>query len=732
MAAWACVATPTYAAPCLQGAILAASGTTSRIEICTEIAQQVPQLQAAVDKLLKANASSDERLREIERLLLNVNAAASRVDNKQSVLARSLAQRLTEASDKSETGAMRDIRRLSDGVEELLERLATVYKGKENAEAAEALKGPIGDAVAVLDIDKANRLVNGIEALQKQLTGVETKIDGLSTKVGEGNDIAVLAEVTRTRARGDIGQLRALAALAGQGRTFDGHDFAGTGLAGARVPGLQASGASFALSLLTQSDFSNGVFVKASFVAATMTSANLAQARLRQARAALADARQVILQSADLSLSSWVGADLRGANLRSANLQGASLEHADLREADLTGADLTGAFLGNADLRDAKLEGARFKNTDVSSAIISISALSAQQQAGLCATKADRTQSWVLIERIPTTRFRGGYEYERIFDERVWVGWGGHRPYPRCAPRSKDDLTDWNRPVYGKDPESWSDDFSFSFEHEVLDQKGLRKELLNRAKIAYEQAQQRKDHIQDMPQFARIVGELNRKLDDRLRGLLAAPAPKNRLFFDADTALLMVLRLQPQLLQVLEFDWQQASSSGFSEMLGRLDQNWVAPWPRLFPNDMLREDFSSVTTAAFEKWTRARSRALPSNDVELRLSSGVSSPRSTWHRVLSFRSHAGSQDPELARTLGVDSASIVVFGDNRSAIEAKKPTWTAFKIDTDISTFRGAVVKPGSPLPKTVTATITDVKLVPAGADTRRDYLVWTMTVKPQ
>jgi uncharacterized protein YjbI with pentapeptide repeats len=730
LAACAGWAAPAQAAPCLQGSILASSGGTGRIEICTEIAQQVPQLQAAVDKLLKAHAASDDRLREIERLLQTVNAAASRVDNKQAVLARSLAHRLAEAGEKPDSGAMRDIRRLSDAVEEVLERLAAAQKDEKNAEAAAALKGPIGEAVAVLDLDKANRLLGGIEALQKQLTGVESKIDGLSTKVGEGNDVAVLAEATRSKARGDIGQVRALATLAGQGRTFDGHDFSGMGLAGARVPGLKAPGADFSLSLLAQGDLAGATLEKARLLAASMSNVNLAGAVLRKVRAALADARQSNLQGADLSLGNWLAADLRGANLRSANLRGTSLEHADLRGADLSGADLSGAFLGNADLRDARLDGARFANTDVSSALLATPKLTAQQQAGLCATVAERSQAWTVVEKIPTARFSGGYEYDRIFDNRLWVGAGGHRPYPQCAPRGKEDITDWNPPVYGGGPGRWSDAFGFTVDHALLERPGMRRELLERVRAAHDLAQGRKQLVHEMPQFASLLADLNRKVEQRLGTLLANPAPANRLFFDTDTALLVALRLRPQLLQALEFDWLKASASGFSDMLGRPDTAWAAPWPRLFPAEMQSNDYNSATTAAFEKWTRARSRALPSNDVELALYGDVSSPRSGWHRALVHMSRVGEEDPLLAKALGADPAAVVAYGDGYSAIGAGKATFTAFKVETDIDAFRAAVVKPGSRLPKTVTATVTDVRFVPAGPSLARDYLVWTLVVK--
>lgn len=508
-AALGLLSVPAHAAPCgIQGILVPGPGvaTSGRIELCSEITRQVPELQAAVDKMSKMLAASEdranERARELQRLLVNMSAASAKVDAKRStLLAQSLAAELSKTSAKQGPAAMREVRNLSDKVEEIVERIDAASKDARKTEAVRSgLSGPIGDAVAKLDFDQANKLMDGISALQKQLGTVEKKVDVLTSSVQEGNHVTVLAEASRSKPAGDMGQVAALGALAGQKKTFDGYDFSGMGLMDLQAPSLVAAGADFSLARMTNARLAGANLEGARLLAARLDASDLGNANLKSARAALVIAQRTVFRGADLSLSSWAGADLRGADLQSVNLRGASLEHADLRGADLRGADLSGAFLGNADLREAKWDGAKFGNTDVSHALLARSDLSAAQRAGLCATAPDRTQIWSVVEQIPSSKFSGGYEYAKIFDGRLNLGEGGGRSEPRCAQRAGNALTEWNRPVYGNDPERWSDDFGFRVVHALVNASGRRGDLLRRVKSALDAAQGRSEVLRSMAQ----------------------------------------------------------------------------------------------------------------------------------------------------------------------------------------------------------------------------------------
>jgi uncharacterized protein YjbI with pentapeptide repeats len=84
---------------------------------------------------------------------------------------------------------------------------------------------------------------------------------------------------------------------------------------------------------------------------------------------------RAVFNSANLSNTSFRGANLRLANLSGANLIGADLSYTDLRRANLRGADLQGANLydtnliganlSGADLRRAGLDGADFDGANL-------------------------------------------------------------------------------------------------------------------------------------------------------------------------------------------------------------------------------------------------------------------------------------------------------------------------------------------------------------------------------
>jgi len=723
------------AAPCAQGLVVpGGGGPAGRFVLCSEVEQQVPQLRQQLEKLAAGQAAGDERLRDMERLLRNLNAAASRIEAKQIELARSLARKLAEAESQGAAGAGRQIRRLGDDLEEVNEKASRAAANRAQAEAAAALKAAIDDAVAQLDFGKANRLLDSIEALQRQLTGVEKKIDTVVETTDDSRNATVFAEALRSKARGDLGQVRVLSVFVKQGRTFDRQDLSGVGFPGAQASGFRAPGADLTLAAFNGADLTGADLTQARMIATVLEGARLAQARLGRARAALAQAAKADLQGADLSLSAWTAADLRGADLRKANLKGASLQHADLSGADLRGADLGGAFLGNADLRDAKLEGAVFANTDVSGALLPRNLLTPAQAAGLCATPApsDRGQAWTVVESIPSSRFAGGYEHRRIFDERLLLGTGGHRPYPRCAPRPKGTIADWNAPVFGDAGEVWSDGFSFGVEHPLMQAVGRRGELLARIGHAKAHAEARWKELPTMPQFAELRQRSEAALERRLRELTARLAPAGPLSLDRDTALLVVLRLRPRLLDDVEVDWAAMSHNGFWDGVGQA-RNQAKPWPRLFPDGLIRDDLSEVTTRAWRQWTEARARSLRGNEVKLPATRDLFAAGTGWSRVLVHDGRHGAEEPLLAGRLGVDTGRLVTFRQAHSLVTTKRSIDTAFLVEGDLDAVRAAAKAAGGQPDREalLTANVKDVRLVPADG-IGGELLLWTIEILPR
>lgn len=722
------------ATPCAQGLVVpGGGGPAGRFVLCSEVERQVPQLRQQLEKLAAGQAAGDERLRDMERLLRNLNAAAARIEARQIELARSLAQKLAEASAQGEASAGRQVRRLGDDLEEVNEKATRAAANRAQAEAAAALKAAIDDAVAKLDFAKANRLLDSIEALQRQLTGVEKKIDTVVETTDDSRNATLFAEALRSKARGDLGQVRALSVFVRQGRTFDRQDLSGVGFPALQAPGLRAPGAELTLAAFQDADLTGADLTQARMVATVLERTKLARAKLTRARAALAQAARADLQGADLGLSSWTAADLRGADLRQASLKGASLQHADLSGADLRGADLSGAFLGNADLREAKLEGAVFANTDVSGALLPRNLLTPAQAGGLCATPAPARsgQGWSVVESIPSSRFTGGYEHRRIFDARLFLGSGGHRPYPRCAPRPKGTIADWNAPVYGDGGEFWSDGFSFGVEHPLMQAVGRRGELLSRIEAARAAAEIRWKELPTLPQFAEIRRRLHAALDERQRSLGERLLPAGPLMFDGDTATLVAMRLRPAVLAEVGIDWPAASHGGFGDFMGQA-KGQPKPWPRLFPEGLQQDDLSDVTTRAWERWVQARSRAMRNNEVRLSATRELFHG-APWSRVVTHGSRYGTEEPLLARRLGVEVGRLVTYRQVHSLAAAKRAVDTGFLIEGDLDAVRAALQAAGTPrdAEPLLTANVKDVRLVPADG-IGSELLLWTLEILPR
>lgn len=693
--------------PCHQGVVTGAGTVAGRIQICT------PELQATIDQLLANQSASDERQRELMRLIANANAAALRLDERTADMARSLSKRLSEVDYATPSG-LRDVRRLTDQLEAVAERLAAVEAAPQRDAATQALGRAVDDAVVSLDLDLAGQLIDGIESIQKQLREVKQEVRAVGSKIEQGNQFEVLTQVSRDKPKGDLGQVAALGALV-ESNSFEGFDFSGMNLKGVKAPGLKAAEADFTLARLEAGALREADLQEARLIAANLEQADLSGARLRSARAALVQARKAVLRNADLSLGSWMGADLREADLRSADLRGASLEHADLRDADLRGADLGGAFLGNADLRGARLDGAVFSNTDVLSALISHAQLDDAQRKGLCATRdasaGANTGAWIIVEAIPSSRFSGGYEYRRIFEERNLLYSGSTlatTPYAECGQSGDEGQVSWNAPVSGG---RISNHFGFEAAHSLLERANRRKDLLARIRAVQSAAAARHAELLSMPQFGAARAELISRVEERARRLMEDPRPATTPSFDADTRLLLALRIRPGLLEELEFDWNHrwVRQAGLSEHLGVADAKRQAPWPRLFPAGMRPGDADATTAAIFERWTRARSRALPDLRVLIPLSSGMPV----------YSSRHGARNDALASMLGVDSDRLMIFDESRPVFAVGKPVSTALSLSASL---------PPDVREGLLTAIVEDVRTVRLEDASRpRDFVVWTL-----
>lgn len=722
------------ATPCAQGLVVQPDGPAGTILLCSEVEKQLPQLRQLLESVAQGQAKTAERQRDVERLLKQVNVVANRVETRQIELAATLERRLAQIMALPEAGAGRQLRRMADDLEEVNEKADLVARQPDVAEAAAALRPAIVNALVGLDLTKAQRLLNGIEGLQHQLAGVEKKIDQVAESTDENRNATIFVEAVRQKAQGDLGQVRALSAMVKLGRTFDKQDFSGVGFPSVEAAGMQAPGADMSMSALPGATLSGADFSGARWIATNLKGATLAKARLTSIRGAFVNLQQASLQGADLSMTALIASDLQGADLRQASLRGANLAHAVLKDADLRNADLTGAYLGNADLRGAKLDGAVFSNTDVAYAVLSTQQLSDRQIQGLCATPlGTRAERWAFTEVIPSHRTSVGREFERLFEDHLYLGTIGHRPYARCALREEGSIAEWNAPIYRHSPsqEVPSDDFGFHVEHALMEAIGRRAELNATVRQAFKRAKEQPRHVMALPQFAAMHARMLADLSKRQAQLTAQPMPNGPLNFDQDTATLFALKLSPSVASDLQLQWDAWSPYGFSQDLGRVRER-PQPWPRLFPQDMMTEDLDEVAHEAWRRWCGVRLRSIQRTEAQVVLAPAVHRSTSGWADIVRLHGQPGASAPELAQKLGQPPDRVVAFASARAIMETQRKYSSAFLMVGDVEAVKKAHGRPQDQSSSEVPAQAHFKALRRVALEDGKEWLVWTVEVLPK
>ena len=114
---------------------------------------------------------------EIERFIQQINSTGKIVGNKQGELASSVATLLANGKDKSDAQLLRSISLLSLNIEDLQEKIQQSGSQPESKNKINnALNGELGDALARLDIAKANSILTSLDR-------IEGKVDELSKQV---------------------------------------------------------------------------------------------------------------------------------------------------------------------------------------------------------------------------------------------------------------------------------------------------------------------------------------------------------------------------------------------------------------------------------------------------------------------------------------------------------------------------------------------------------------------
>ena len=151
---------------CLTGNVKMNIGVNGDITLCPDPAAKVPDLQKRLDELQKAASGNEELLRELTRSARGVNALGRNVDsNRQVELLRSFSRELQNLIGADQNKMLQQTAQLADKLDNLQDMIAQSKEDQKTAvQTMTALNGRLGDAIAALDLTKAEQQLESIQA----------------------------------------------------------------------------------------------------------------------------------------------------------------------------------------------------------------------------------------------------------------------------------------------------------------------------------------------------------------------------------------------------------------------------------------------------------------------------------------------------------------------------------------------------------------------------------------
>jgi hypothetical protein len=148
---------------CLKGNVMLALRVNGTVELCPSAAAKAPDLQKRLDELQKTN---QELLRELARSARSVNALGRDVDSqRQGELLHSFDRELENLMKSNQKEVLQQTAKLADKLDNLQDMVAQSREDQQTAvQTMTALNGQLGDAIAALDIKRAEQQLQAIQA----------------------------------------------------------------------------------------------------------------------------------------------------------------------------------------------------------------------------------------------------------------------------------------------------------------------------------------------------------------------------------------------------------------------------------------------------------------------------------------------------------------------------------------------------------------------------------------
>lgn len=166
---------------------------TGTVTICSALATQVPQLSRQLSDAQRMIGQQGAQLRELTRLIKGLNAVGAGLDpTRQARMLASLSSELARAERAGGDRPQRTVEELGDQLDALRDQLSGNLAQERSATATRrALQGPVGDAIAQLELRSAARQLDDI---QQQLAHLQSDVGEVKTGVATANQTLIRIE----------------------------------------------------------------------------------------------------------------------------------------------------------------------------------------------------------------------------------------------------------------------------------------------------------------------------------------------------------------------------------------------------------------------------------------------------------------------------------------------------------------------------------------------------------
>jgi hypothetical protein len=214
------VAVPAQAQPagCDEG-VIRLPDRSGTIQICSALAARVPELARQLSQATAAMGSQQAQIAELTRLVRGLNNVSRNIGlERQAKMMQSLSTELEGSGGARQADALAKINERLDGLQASL--LGALSDPKMAAALGDALKGPVGEAIARLDLGGASRQIDDIS---ERLKALQSSVGQVQAAEGARQERETVTIDLLKRLSGQVRELGQRGGLIDNARTYAEH-----------------------------------------------------------------------------------------------------------------------------------------------------------------------------------------------------------------------------------------------------------------------------------------------------------------------------------------------------------------------------------------------------------------------------------------------------------------------------------------------------------------------------